>query len=247
MKNAIKSILKKMGYEIRKLPHIVNKSGKNYESGLTMLDALSRCKERGVRVKSVIDIGASDGRWSLECSKIFPAAQYLLVEAQSDHEIGLKKNLVNRANFSYTISAAGDERKTAYFNNDSLFGGTAHKERIEGGIEVQMTTIDYEVKKRSLLPPYLVKLDTHGFEVPILVGAEETLKQASLIIIEAYNYKLEADSLKYYEICRFMEERGFSTIELADVMLRQYDASFWQMDIFFIPSTSKEFEFRSYK
>lgn len=44
-----------------------------------------------------------------------------------------------------------------------------------------------------------------------------------------------------------MEERGFLTIEIADILLRKKDHSFWQMDTFFIPINSKEFSYKSYE
>jgi hypothetical protein len=40
-----------------------------------------------------------------------------------------------------------------------------------------VTTVDIEVAQRALLGPYLIKLDAHGFEVPILIGAQEALKK----------------------------------------------------------------------
>ena len=43
-----------------------------------------------------------------------------------------------------------------------------------------------------------------------------------------------------------MESIGFQSIEMVDTMLRMYDHTLWQMDIFFIPKNSKEFSFNSY-
>ena len=40
--------------------------------------------------------------------------------------------------------------------------------------------LDKEIQKRKLRPPYLLKLDTHGFEIPILEGAKEIISKAEL-------------------------------------------------------------------
>jgi hypothetical protein len=80
-----------------------------------------------------------------------------------------------------------------------------------------------------------------------LEGAQDALKQAELVIIETYNFQLNNDSLKYYQMCKYMEDLGFSSIEMVDSMLRLFDKSFWQMDTFFIPSNSKEFNYRGYQ
>ena len=109
-------------------------------------------------------------------------------------------------------------------------------------IEVPVTTIDDEIEKRKLKPPFLIKLDTHGFEIPILEGALKTLKKTELVIIETYNYQLTNKSLKYFQLCEYMERLGFLTIEIADLVLREYDNSLWQMDTFFIPKKRKEFD-----
>jgi len=109
-----------------------------------------------------------------------------------------------------------------------------------------MVTVDEEVSRRNLSPPYLLKLDTHGFELPILDGAKNTLASASLVVIETYNFKLTADSLKFYEMCTFMESKGFSCIDLVQPMHRPADHAFWQMDLVFIPSEDAVFSSNSY-
>ncbi len=247
MKAFIKKSFKKLGLEVSKFPQLMDVKGKAYDSSLTTLGALSRCRERGIKFNSVIDVGASDGRWSVECSSFFPNANYLMIEAQKEHQNLLQKVVERKSNFDYTIAAGGDETGKIYFDANDLFGGVASKEPAEGYVEVTMTTIDVEVKNRNLQPPYLIKLDTHGFEIPILKGASETLKQSNLVIIECYNYRIAVDSLKYFEMCDYMDKKGFSSIEMVDLMLRKHDASLWQMDIFFIPSSSREFIYNSYE
>lgn len=64
IKKAVKSGLKMLGFRIQKIP----KDPLNSMSlELTMEGALQRCTKRGLTVNSVIDVGASDGRWSRMC------------------------------------------------------------------------------------------------------------------------------------------------------------------------------------
>jgi FkbM family methyltransferase len=213
-----------------------------------MEDALKRCSERGLIVNSVIDIGASDGRWSNICMKYLPNAQYLLIEAQEAHRQALEMFKAENNQVTYVIAAAGSKEGSVYFDNTGLFGGIASDIPFEYNcIEVPEITIDQEIKRSNMQPPFLIKLDTHGFEKYIIEGALETIKNTELIIIETYNYQLTKNSLKFYQICDYMEKLGFSTIEMVDFSLRNYDNSFWQMDTFFIRSSSKEFSYNSYK
>jgi len=250
----IKSILKKtfsvLGYSLHKKkqpkkeqPYMPVKLNKSFN----MQGALERCMKRGLKVSTVIDVGASDGRWSKGCMKTLPEANYLLIEAQSVHEKGLKQFKEEFEKAEYVLAAAGKSEGVIYFDNEDPFGGLASETKLENNcIEVPVVTIDKEIDKRQLKGPYLIKLDTHGFEVPILEGAKNTLKDASLVIIETYNYKLTDNSLRYWEMCSYMERLGFSPIEMVDFMQRKYDNSFWQMDTFFIPSNNKEFSYNSY-
>ena len=199
-----------------------------------MKKALERLVVHKFDIATVIDVGASDGRWSIECMNSFPNARYHLIEAQKGHLKSLKKFEEDYQNGSYVLAAAGDKIGTVYFNNDNLFGGIASKNRIKNGIEVPVVTIDYEVEKHRLKPPYLIKLDTHGFEVPILEGSQDVLKNTEVVIIETYNFKITPNSLKYWEMCSYMDTLGFAPIENVDLMLRVYDNAFWQMDTIFV-------------
>ena len=240
IKKYIKNGLKRIGFRIQKID-------KN-KLDLTMDGGLKRCLERGLNINTVIDVGASNSSWSRMCMESFPNAKYLMIEAQDAHKKDLEKFKKENSNVDYVLAAAGNREGTIYFDNESLFGGLASETPFEKNcIEVPVLTIDNEIKKRNLKPPFLIKLDTHGFEVPILEGAKDVVKQAELIIIETYNFQINKDSLKYYQMCKYMENLGFSSIEMVDILLRPFDKSFWQMDTFFIPSNSKEFDHKGYQ
>lgn len=214
---------------------------------LSFRAALRRCRVRGVQIGTVIDVGASDGRWSLEARKFFPQAFCFLIEAQEDHKIALEKVKARVKRLDYIIAAAGNRKGTIFFNSDDLFGGLASATPVGNHcVSVPMVTVDDEVVRRGLSPPFLLKLDTHGFELPILEGAKNTLAAASLVVIETYNFKLSTDSLKFHEMCFFMESKGFSCIDLVHPMHRPDDGAFWQMDLIFIPSDNAVFSSNSY-
>lgn len=237
-KTAFKRAFGALGYSIHK-----SDSSRDF----TMGAALARCKKRGVKVGTVVDVGASNGSWSAECMKHFPDANYLLIEAQQAHQPALENFIKGKPGVSYVIAAAGRTEGRIFFDNSDLLGGLASETPLEGKhIEVPVVPIDIELKKRGLPGPYLIKLDTHGFEVPILEGAAQSIKDASLVIIETYNYRLTNDSLRYFEMCQFMKDRGFLPIELVDLILRGRDNSLWQMDTFFISSNSNEFKHQTF-
>jgi FkbM family methyltransferase len=245
------STIKSIKYIIKNLLQDIKEKFRNkgFEIDNYSLEAaLSRSKWRNTDIKTVIDIGASDGRWSLVAKKYFPQAFYFLIEARQEHEAALKKVRSNHQNLDYLISAAGDKVGQCYFDASDLFGGLAsHNPFDQNCITVPITTIDIEIQTRKLLPPFLIKLDTHGFEVPILEGANQTLKNSELVIIEAYNFQLTNDSLKFYELCGYMEQKGFRCVDFSEPVHRKKDKAFWQVDLFFIPFKNVIFDSNSYQ
>ena len=214
----------------------------------TTAGALQSLAKRGYQIHTVIDIGASDGRWSQACMQSFPRAQYLLVEAQTIHAEALKRFTQTHANTQFVLAAAGDRVGTIYFDAGDPFGGQAsHTPLPQNNIEVPVTTLDYEVAKRHLQGPFLVKFDTHGFEVPILQGAFVTLQNTDVIVMECYVQELMPKSLPFAQMCQYLDELGFRCIDFVDPVWRPYDDAFWQMDLVFIKKNSAEFTYCAYE
>jgi FkbM family methyltransferase len=229
------------------LEKLLNAAGLTRDT-LSLQSALKRCRRRGLDIGTVIDIGASNGVWSLKARSFFPNANFFLVEAQGEHEPSLKKLKEQYARIDYIIAAAGDRDGEIYFDASDLYGGVASHTPLEhSSVTVPVRSLDSLVNERNLAPPFFLKLDTHGFEVPIFEGARETLRQTALIIVETYNFKLTSDSLRFHEMCAYLESRGFRCIDLCEPMHRPKDKAFWQVDLFFVPADRKEFKSNTYE
>ena len=215
---------------------------------LSTESALHRIVNRGLKIKSVIDVGASDGRWSVAASKIISPASFMLIESQEAHSNDLQRLRKKRINFDFLITAVGNSEGEIYFDKSDLFGGLASEtKKNEKFVCVPITKVDSIIESYKLEGPFLLKLDTHGYEVPIFEGALNTLKETNLIVVETYNFKLTKDSLRFHEMCSYLEAYGFRCIDISEPLFRKKDLSFWQIDMFFIPNNRKEFEVNSYE
>ncbi len=214
-----------------------------YKPPLALESALQRCASRNPNINTVIDVGASNGCWSSVASKYFPSAFYYLIEANPFHEKSLEQYKATTVNTNYILAAAGDSTGEIYFDSCDPFGGLASHQRLgENDIKVPVITIDDVVKDNKLSPPYLIKLDTHGFEIPIFEGAAKTLTETELIIVETYNFDIAPNSLRFYQICQYLETKGFRCVDMCDPLFRAKDKAFWQIDLFFIPATNPIFQ-----
>jgi hypothetical protein len=80
----------------------------------------------------------------------------------------------------------------------------------------------------------MIKLDTHGVEIPILTGAMATLKQTNVLVIEAYNFTFGQPAVPFWELCRYMLKLGFRPLDVFDLLYREVDNAFWQFDLLFV-------------
>lgn len=221
---------------------------RNTQDQFSMSAALQRILNHQIEIKSIVDIGASDGKWSANALRFFPETSILAIEPLLERKVALDSLKKKQKLFDYELCVAGDSDSGQVALNvaEDLDGSTVEG---TGGVlrHVNQRTIDAVVLEKGLKGPFLLKFDTHGYELPILHGAKETLLTTNVIIMEVYNFQLTRSSLRFHEICRLMEELGFRCYDIVDPMLRIYDKSFWQMDLFFCRKDSTIFSYNSYE
>lgn len=229
------------GYRIERPPAV--------EKTFAMAGLLARAAQRGMNFGTIIDVGASDGKWSVRAAAHFPGAHFLLVEPLSEREQELAALRKAQPQFDYALCAVGETSgETPFHVSDDLDGsGIGGAGAPAATRTVPLQSIDSLVRERNLRGPFLLKLDTHGFEVPILAGARETLRQTSLLIVEVYNFKISDCCLRFHEMCSHLEALGFRCCDLADPMRRPKDGMLWQMDFAFMAADSPAWESASYR
>ena len=230
------------------LKHFGAQIVRNTQREFKMASAVQRIRKHDIPINSIIDIGASNGKWSVEMTRIFPEALFLAIEPLIERKRELEKVKNTYSNFDYVLCVAGekDGQEVTLAVSDDLDGSTV------GGVtekfrKIPVRTIDSIIAEKKLEGPFLLKLDTHGYEIPILSGARNTLMETNVVIMEVYNFKISEHTMRFHEMCLYMEELGFRCYDMADPMLRLYDGAFWQMDIFFCRDNSKIFSHLQYR
>ena len=208
----------------------------NGQSQKTTLDhALRRLAGHQIPIATLIDVGASNGSWSQAFARYFPGRHHLLIDANEVHLPALTKICQENLNWSYALTPVGSKKEDVYFNDSDPLGGHLSKHPYGPNYRPRTsTTIDDLLEEQSVPGPFMIKLDTHGVEIPILEGSAKALKQTNVLVIEAYNFTFGEPAVPFWELCRHLFELGFRPLDVFDVLYREVDNAFWQFDLLFV-------------
>jgi FkbM family methyltransferase len=238
--NVLNRIFRLRGMELRALTP--------FECDDSMDAGLRRARRHAGGVGTVIDVGAAEGKWTRRALRHFPDARYLLVEPLSERVPVLEALRTEISSVDFVTAAAGAEAGSVTFHVAEDLDGSGVCDRPEANTRaVPVTTLDGEVARLQLPPPYFIKLDTHGFEIPILKGASAILAKTELLMIEAYNFKLTEGCLRFHELCAWLEERDFRSSDIIEPLRRPGDTMLWQMDLVFVRREHSAFARTTYQ
>ncbi len=179
----------------------------SFMSMLTLILAIVIDDQYGLKTfkksySTIIDAGAQIGVFSVYANYFNPNATIYSFEPSKKIFNLLAKNTQNSQNIKIFNLALGESEKTINLltgNKNPLYGGDAiensemvlnQKEKFLNTEEIKMTTIDKLVETNNIQSVDFIKIDTEGYEKNILLGAKETIKKFSPIIVcSAYHLK----------------------------------------------------------
>ena len=233
--NAANVLLRPLGVRICRQDHF------DMESALRWI-----ARQHGP-IGTVIDIGASTGRWSALAMPHFPQARFIGIDPLKEREPDLLRLKASAARFDYVLAAAGEIPQTTVdlAVTADLDGSTVRGQA--GALRsVPAYSVDRVVEMKGCEGPYMLKFDTHGFEVPILQGAASTLEETEYIIMEVYNFRHTEGTLLFYEMCALLDAKGFRCTQVVDLLRRPFDRTLWQMDFVFARKEHPAFRHSTY-
>jgi FkbM family methyltransferase len=229
LKSVLRGFFSRLGYTLQKK----NPSVITADSQSSMAEGLKRMKTLGISPATIIDIGAAQGTWTEKALAYWPASNYILVEPLMEQQATLQELKRLHPNIDFHLAVAGETAGETWLNiSDDLDGSGVYGFESPNTRKVPVLRIDDICK--DLSGDFLIKLDTHGYEVPILKGASSALQRTSLLIIEVYGFYISPTCLLFNQLSSYLEDLGFRLIDIVDTMRRPGDKAFWQADAFFI-------------
>ena len=208
------------------------------------LSTFKRIRAQGVVPEQIVDVGASDGSWSIECMKVFPDAWYFLVEPLNDHAECLQLLAEKFRRFTVWHGALGSTSEKLPLHCHG--GQTSFLKSRDFPCEKEAVTIverlDDLVKAGILNRPNLIKADVQGFEMEVLRGAQECLNTCELLYLEVSYRQIYDSGPLAHDIISYVTSKGFRIYDICTYSQRPRDFELAQSDVLFAKEFSKLFE-----
>ncbi len=221
----------------------------------TWYERLKHMKSLGFSPQIVFDCGAFIGEWTLQASRIFGSAQFVLIEPNKMITNQTRARIADiRPEVILLEVAVGDERKSAHLNvwadeqvpmDSSSLLAHAHGDPASK-IEIEILPLD-EISETLGLRPDLLKLDLQGSELPALKGARHVLRNVELVIVEFGCLEAYVERTTPRDLMDVMYDNDFSLYDIVDLIYRPYDGALAGGDFFFLKRDHPLSRYKEYK
>ena len=149
-----------------------------------------------LKPRTILDIGANVGRFSITARTLFPDAHIVAFEPLPECLAEAQRVMRGDRQFTPMKLALGLEHGEATFERNGASPSSsflkvtrAHTTAFPGTggttpVMVTVDSLDHAVEPLNLQLPMLVKIDVQGFEDQVLRGGEHTIAKASVVLVE---------------------------------------------------------------
>ncbi len=200
-------------------------------------------------IRTVIDIGANTGQFAAIIHGLFPRARIYAFEPLPDCHQQLMDNMREVPGFVAFNVALGDQDgggriyRHDFTPSSSLLPSSpllksafpyTGQERLD---TVSMRRLDTIAMQLELEDDLLVKIDVQGYEDRVILGGQQTLSRASVLIVETSFARLYEGQILFDGIYELVKNLGFHYSGSLDQMASPLDGRVLQADAVFIKDT----------
>jgi FkbM family methyltransferase len=159
--------------------------------------------------RSVVDVGANVGFFSLYAAARWPTARIFAYEPAPENVKWLERNIAtSRANQVriYPLAVAGSVGRATFYLKQESGWHSLWDNGAQSAIETETTTLEAIVARTGSEPIDLLKIDAEGAEYQILRGREQLLARSVRYIVMEYH---ELHEHQFQELRDILERSGF--------------------------------------
>jgi FkbM family methyltransferase len=237
----LKQLLKK-SVLARRTPSLKQVSQRESESASETFPSheasLKVLRNLGWNPVSCIDIGAYKGEWTRMFHSIFPGSSVLMIEPQDAKMQVLSdycKTNPDKLLFAGELLGASDgdlvefaemETGSSVFEEDSPYKRFL--------VEKRLITLDSLMKRFPRIgSPRMLKIDTQGYELEILKGAESVIRTIDVLLLEVSLVRTNRGAPLFADIFDYLTKNKFTLFDFCS-QIRRKDGVLWQTDLMWI-------------
>jgi FkbM family methyltransferase len=212
---------------------------RHHPAKLSHNNALRRLAQMGFAPKVIYDIGAYRGNWSKAASEVFPAAEFVMFDANADNDAHLaatgRRHVIaalsseDAAAKSLFLPRTGDSTGTSFYVENTPHYA-AENLRIRTVATMRLDTI---VASQSLPRPDLVKLDVQGAELDVMKGATQTLCACNAMILETAFVTYNKSAPLIADVIAAVDRDGWKCVDVCELH-RTKSGIAVQLDLLFV-------------
>ena len=209
---------------------------------LSMEASLQHLRGLGYNPSLIVDVGAGHGTAPL--LNTWPKATSLWLEPLKEFEPKLQA-LSQKHPGRFIIAAAGAEKGSLTLHVHGDLYGSSLMQESDGATadgtprQVPIVRLDDEVDMAKLGTDVLLKVDVQGAELHVLNGAQELLKHFAVVVLETNFFEFHTNSPEFFEVLKYMHDRGFVAYDIFDGHNRPLDDALAQRDVLFVQAKGR--------
>ncbi len=240
LKHLLQEALSRRDYELKDVQHPLRKAPAFFEAMVP----------KGLRPGTVIDVGVGYGTpWLMEG---FPDAYTVLVEPNEGFREPIERLMANRRGEVHFIGAGPREAEMTLTLNVrqptsstmSKPSGTQIEEYARRGWTRETRDVTVPVRRLDSLPhadwpkPFLLKIDSEGFELEVLAGATGLLADVQCMIAEVSIAERYEGGYNFATFIAALDGYGFQLFDITDMLQFGRRGRLSTIDAVFVPKGS---------
>lgn len=165
----------------------------------------------------VIDVGVADGTPDLYAR--YPNAFLDLFEPHPVYQAHLEGTVLKQRPGRLHKMGLGSTEATSTLYLKGRTGSTLTGDRGQGSIDIPIRRLDAVLAPEQIRRPCLLKIDTEGYELEVLRGAEGIIPYVDCIVSELHFATPENSTAKMYrpkDLIAHLDKLGFEMSEMLD-------------------------------
>lgn len=205
-----------------------------------------------MNIRTILDIGANEGQFALLMRKLLPKAKIYSFEPIPHCFEKLKINFKTDSNFEAFNVACGQEDSVMEMNINKFSPSSSFLETEKLHVQnfkhtanstkqsIVVKALDGLSTTMVLEKPYMVKIDTQGYEDKVIIGGNKLISEATVVFVELSYKPLYKEQSLFDDIYTKLLQLGFTYQGNTEELLSPINGSVLQTDGIFIKQSNTE-------